>query len=1214
MSANNQPGGPWRGPGPFFRSRLSFPNVPAILSIDPQGDYLTGGVAVTITGLNFRNTASGALPTVLFGDNPATNVVVVSAQTITCTAPAGDDTGVVNVTVTIDSQSSTLEDAFLYFETALSEVSPAYGPLAGGTQVEVRGYNIATGTYQIRFGTTLGTNVVYIDEEHIVVTTPAHAVGFVDVVLETSPGGVEVARLSNGFQFTQLTRGEDIRRQPGITIRDVLNNQPNTCTFTVDGLSNVPQVGEQINIIDELDGDRLLFAGTVQSVDQEYEGQIDQLAWRVTAIDFTWLLNRRRPIGTYYNTSASDIVKDLMGKFSTGFSTAFVQTNLAQISIKFDGSRDFATCMTDICTAIGGGHWFVDYTPAMHFFHVKPPLVKPISPIKPGPGSPLTAAEGARMPNTQSFAAGYYYFRTTFLYSNGTESSLGPASTIVAFDGLHQMDLSSIPVGVNPGGGITVTGRRVYFVRGTGQLQRGWKINDNVTTAVTVFPGFTSAATVTDESHLTVTITLPPPTPPVSQPSSSSTAQAANTGIVGVRPQVVAGAALPGYVFSTGNYNFTLAAVYANGTQSSEGPVSNTIELAEATGPHFTLLPAYNSINGVNPIGYRVFVYHVSGPGGFGYGPAGGVGRFIPVWPSTLGILPYTFATAGTVVAPTAPSGAIATPEIDFGVRPKITTQVRATFTWPNNDGPYLEDTDPPDDVTDDSPFLLRDPQITSSIDISQIRNRVIVLGAATSVTVDAAAGDTEVEISDVSIFNETGGTVMIDGFVLNYFAPSSLDAGQGSLFLESALPGPVLAGAPIRLYLTGEDVDSQNAMGRIELDVNGQPTDGVHEYVVSDTSLTEPQQLYTRLYAELEIFAQPIKRVRYATRDPKTKSGQTVHFDMANPPLQGDFLIQDVQIDQIHDESDQLNPRYIVTATSARFELNDLLLQLFKSADNSQSSTVPTSSRGLIETAITGGPNGSFVTSQTIAGGATDKRVGYVAHHNGSLGGISNMGAISTGAASVISDEVGFWARLSSALASQVCEVRTGLNVNPILNMAQCTWVVRTGSRHDSQRIWVMCSSATSTVDSDSLVNAQACGWRLSSVAGDTSFQPFLNDGDGNGIHLATSNRVSNQFQPNTIYTFQMVFALTSITGAAAAGSGFSVLFYTNGEFVTQLNWATTNVHSLFLGVWSVPQIANARTFDMRSMSYQLPYSFNPAIDTSAADFAQQGTLTGIH
>jgi len=51
---------------------------------------------------------------------------------------------------------------------------------------------------------------------------------------------------------------------------------------------------------------------------------------------------------------------------------------------------------------------------------------------------------------------------------------------------------------------------------------------------------------------------------------------------------------------------------------------------------------------------------------------------------------------------------------------------------------------------------------------------------------------------------------------------------------------------------------------------------------------------------------------------------------DLDDPPIHGDFVIQEVRIDQYHDESDELAPRYNVVAYSgARFNFNDLLRYL---------------------------------------------------------------------------------------------------------------------------------------------------------------------------------------------------------------------------------------------------------------------------------------------
>jgi hypothetical protein len=69
-------------------------------------------------------------------------------------------------------------------------------------------------------------------------------------------------------------------------------------------------------------------------------------------------------------------------------------------------------------------------------------------------------------------------------------------------------------------------------------------------------------------------------------------------------------------------------------------------------------------------------------------------------------------------------------------------------------------------------------------------------------------------------------------------------------------------------------------------------------------------------------------EEVTYATRDPKSKIGTTVHIDLTDPPIFGDFLLQSVRLDQYHDESDELVPKYNVTASSTRASLNDVLLK----------------------------------------------------------------------------------------------------------------------------------------------------------------------------------------------------------------------------------------------------------------------------------------------
>ena len=141
--------------------------------------------------------------------------------------------------------------------------------------------------------------------------------------------------------------------------------------------------------------------------------------WHVSAIDRTARLNAKRPFGTYNNTSATDVVIDLVTRYAPDFTTAHVQTGLARISVVFDGDQDFATCLSLIAQKIGEGHWYVDYEWDVHFFRV--PVMNVLSgdlrasPLALGPGTAMVVTASTQ-PITGSFPPGYYYFRSTTRY------------------------------------------------------------------------------------------------------------------------------------------------------------------------------------------------------------------------------------------------------------------------------------------------------------------------------------------------------------------------------------------------------------------------------------------------------------------------------------------------------------------------------------------------------------------------------------------------------------------------------------------------------------------------------------------------------------------------------------------------------------------------------------------------------------------------------
>jgi hypothetical protein len=165
--------------------------------------------------------------------------------------------------------------------------------------------------------------------------------------------------------------------------------------------------------------------------------------------------------------------------------------------------------------------------------------------------------------------------------------------------------------------------------------------------------------------------------------------------------------------------------------------------------------------------------------------------------------------------------------------------------------------------------------------------------------------------------------------------------SGPGSItttviYGSQALPAPALTGvnannglvlamakgSSVKIWVERNDLAAQAALGQLELDANGNPTDGIHEFQIIDERRGEAS-LSALCDADLAIFSRPIVSATYSTRDPKSKSGKTVHVDLAGWGLVGDFVIQDVTLTF---DGPALAPRYQVHAASVAFTLADLL------------------------------------------------------------------------------------------------------------------------------------------------------------------------------------------------------------------------------------------------------------------------------------------------
>ena len=158
-----------------------FGYLPAVTGISPTNGPVTGATPVTITGAGFTGATS-----VHFGTANAAMTVNSDTQ-ITATSPPSAIVGAVNIIVTTPTGTSATStaDQFTFLPT-VTGVSPSSGYTTGGESVTITGAGL-TQTTSVHFGTAAAT-IASAAASQVVVTSPAGAVGTVDVTVSTFAG------------------------------------------------------------------------------------------------------------------------------------------------------------------------------------------------------------------------------------------------------------------------------------------------------------------------------------------------------------------------------------------------------------------------------------------------------------------------------------------------------------------------------------------------------------------------------------------------------------------------------------------------------------------------------------------------------------------------------------------------------------------------------------------------------------------------------------------------------------------------------------------------------------------------------------------------------------------------------------------------------------------------------------------------------------------
>ncbi|RZS36407.1 IPT/TIG domain-containing protein [Herbihabitans rhizosphaerae] len=193
---------------PSTAAKFAYLVPPTVTKVDKNRGPAAGGTTVTVTGTNFvAGNGPDGKPntTVAFGEAQATAVSVGSGGTsLTCVTPEAGDELVVDVVVTTKGGSSPTSAASKYTYVpapAITVVTPASGPVAGGQTVTITGTNLA-GATAVEFGdvpATVGT----VTATSLTCTAPAGAVGTVHITV-TTDGGTSAE--SDADEYTFLAR------------------------------------------------------------------------------------------------------------------------------------------------------------------------------------------------------------------------------------------------------------------------------------------------------------------------------------------------------------------------------------------------------------------------------------------------------------------------------------------------------------------------------------------------------------------------------------------------------------------------------------------------------------------------------------------------------------------------------------------------------------------------------------------------------------------------------------------------------------------------------------------------------------------------------------------------------------------------------------------------------------------------------------------------
>jgi hypothetical protein len=247
----------WTG-DTYFSDPVPSPRYASAIaeSVTPASGPVTGDTNVTISGTGFTFDTA----TVKIGGVPCTNLVVVDAETMTCTtgpASAADVGGQVEITNPLSKEKTTSKDLFAY-TSLITGVSPNSGTITGGTTITITGVGFGRKS-TVMVGGKACTKPTVVSTTQITCVTPSHPEATVDVEV-TNPRPQSTSKISGAFTFAGGLPALQITAVYGSNLttagaKDITIYGPqltNAATVTVGGkpCTNVRQFGTGVGTSD----------------------------------------------------------------------------------------------------------------------------------------------------------------------------------------------------------------------------------------------------------------------------------------------------------------------------------------------------------------------------------------------------------------------------------------------------------------------------------------------------------------------------------------------------------------------------------------------------------------------------------------------------------------------------------------------------------------------------------------------------------------------------------------------------------------------------------------------------------------------------------------------------------------------------------------------------------------------------------------------------